>query len=132
MATGTLFISKLALPDEQSVAGALFQTLTQLGGAFGLAFTALITSNIESKSLSQGKSAEDAQVDGIRAAFYFCAATGFTAFIIAAIALRGMGTIGKEKKMERTMTRETIPSQAGEAAAEAGRGAAAEDVREKV
>jgi hypothetical protein len=30
---GTLFIAKVALPHEQSVAGALFQTMTQVSGS---------------------------------------------------------------------------------------------------
>lgn len=35
-ASGTLFVAKVAEGHEQSVAGALFQTMTQLGTAFGL------------------------------------------------------------------------------------------------
>lgn len=38
-ATGTLFIVRVRLPHEQSVGGVLFQTLTQLGTAFGLAIS---------------------------------------------------------------------------------------------
>jgi hypothetical protein len=40
-AAGTLFIAKVALPHEQSVAGALFQTMTQVFDilvTFALAF----------------------------------------------------------------------------------------------
>lgn len=39
--TGTLFIAKVTSPSEQSVAGALFQTLTSLGASFGLAITTI-------------------------------------------------------------------------------------------
>ncbi|TFK99464.1 major facilitator superfamily domain-containing protein [Pterulicium gracile] len=38
---GTLYIAKIALPEEQSLAGGLFQTLNQLGSAFGLALTTI-------------------------------------------------------------------------------------------
>ena len=41
-ATGTLFIARVCLPHEQSVGGALFQTLTQLGTAFGLAISTVV------------------------------------------------------------------------------------------
>ncbi|KAJ6468232.1 hypothetical protein C8R45DRAFT_792875, partial [Mycena sanguinolenta] len=41
-ASGTLFVAKVALPHEQSLAGGLFQTLTQLGTAFGLANTTIV------------------------------------------------------------------------------------------
>ena len=40
--TGTLFVAKSCLPHEQSVGGALFQTLTQLGTAFGLAISTVV------------------------------------------------------------------------------------------
>ena len=41
-AAGTLFVAKVCLPHEQSVGGALFQTLTQLGTAFGLAISTVV------------------------------------------------------------------------------------------
>ena len=41
-ATGTLFTAKVCLPHEQSLGGALFQTLTQLGTAFGIAISTVV------------------------------------------------------------------------------------------
>ncbi|KAG1735292.1 uncharacterized protein EDB91DRAFT_1083748 [Suillus paluster] len=41
-ASGTIFIAKIALHHEQSVAGALFQTMTQLGTAFGVAISTIV------------------------------------------------------------------------------------------
>ena len=41
-ATGTLFTAKVCLPHEQSLGGALFQTLTQIGTAFGLAISTVV------------------------------------------------------------------------------------------
>lgn len=52
-ACGTLFIAKVSLPGEQSVAGALFQTVTQLGTSFGLAITTI------SQVVSMNKAAAD-------------------------------------------------------------------------
>ncbi|ORX39802.1 major facilitator superfamily domain-containing protein [Kockovaella imperatae] len=95
MATGQLFVSRLALPEEQSLAGGLFQTLVQLGGAFGLALTSVVASVYQSKSLAQGKSSNVAFVHGLHAAFWLGAGMSFAALGIAVVALRGMGTIGK-------------------------------------
>ncbi|WVR05117.1 hypothetical protein IAU60_002129 [Kwoniella sp. DSM 27419] len=98
MATGLIFVAKLALPDEQSVAGALFQTLMQLGGAFGLAFTAVIFNSQQTKAIDAGVPAAEAYLKGLHASFWLGAGTSFTALLIAIIALRGMGTIGKGPK----------------------------------
>ena len=53
--SGTLFVARVCLPHEQSVGGALFQTLTQLGTAFGLAIsTVVFNATLKSKSESMG------------------------------------------------------------------------------
>lgn len=98
MAVGSIFVSTLALPEEQSVAGALFQTMVQLGGAVGLAFASVIATNLQAKHLEKGKSAFDSLVYGLHGAFWFAAATCFTALIIAAVMLRGLGTYGSKSK----------------------------------
>ncbi|KAG1852786.1 major facilitator superfamily domain-containing protein [Suillus subalutaceus] len=49
--SGTIFIAKITLPHERSVSGALFQTVTQLGIAVGLAVSTLV-SNIVVKNES--------------------------------------------------------------------------------
>lgn len=41
-AAGSLFVAKISLPHEQSVTGALLQTMMQLGSSFGLAITTII------------------------------------------------------------------------------------------
>jgi MFS family permease len=101
MATGSIFVAALALPEEQSVAGAVFQTLVQLGGSFGLAFTTLINVAISTKSLDAGKTTEEARLDGLHAAFWLGAGCSFGALILAMIMLRGMGAIGKFKKVPK-------------------------------
>jgi hypothetical protein len=127
MATGSIFVAKLALPDEQSVAGgtsgftsissmalvqlciratvlttsALNQTLVQLGGSFGLALTTVISASYQSRALSRGVEAIPALLEGIHAAFWLGAGFSFSAMIIGVVMLRGMGTIGKVKKDEK-------------------------------
>ncbi|KAK8869878.1 hypothetical protein IAR55_000446 [Kwoniella newhampshirensis] len=98
MATGLIFVSALALPDEQSVAGALFQTLLQLGGSFGLAVTSVISDVQQTKARQSGKVGPEAQIVGIHAAFWLGSAMCFTALLVAMVSLRGMGTIGRGVK----------------------------------
>ena len=78
-ATGTLYVAKIARPDEQSLAGALFQTLTQLGTAMGLTISTIVHNSVVDKDMRAlppgmmhdptGLDAADAvQLRGIRAA----------------------------------------------------------------
>ena len=113
MATGSIFVAALALPEEQSVAGAVFQTLVQLGGSFGLAFTTVVNQAISSKSTEQGKSADVARLDGLHAAFWLGAACSFAALILALVMLRGMGAIGKFKKIEAAKATMAEPDSGG-------------------
>jgi len=41
-ASGSIFIAKVALPHEQSLAGGIFQTMTQLGTAVGVTVTTIV------------------------------------------------------------------------------------------
>ncbi|KAG6901627.1 hypothetical protein C0995_009795 [Termitomyces sp. Mi166 len=45
-AAGTLFIAKVAEPHEQSLAGALFQTMTQIGTSLGVTVTTVIFNRV--------------------------------------------------------------------------------------
>lgn len=94
MAVGSIFVSTLALPEEQSVAGALFQTLVQLGGALGLAFVSVVQTSLQHKALANGADPVDALLKGLHGAFWFAAGASFTAFAIAAVVLRDMGKPG--------------------------------------
>ncbi|KAG2073085.1 MFS general substrate transporter [Suillus decipiens] len=47
--SGTIFIAKTSLPHEQSVAGALFQTMTQIGTAFGLTISTIVFNTVVDK-----------------------------------------------------------------------------------
>ncbi|KAF7978435.1 hypothetical protein HWV62_614 [Athelia sp. TMB] len=70
---GTIFVARSALPDEQSVSGGMFVTITQFGTALGLAVTTTIKNEvIASQSAKLGVSPNDAtshaSLDGFRAA----------------------------------------------------------------
>lgn len=48
---GSVYVAKLALPSEQSLAGGLFQTLRQLGTAFGLTITTTVYNEVIKRRL---------------------------------------------------------------------------------
>ena len=45
-ASGTMFITKVSLPSEQSVAGALFQAMTLIGSAIGLSVSTIVFNGV--------------------------------------------------------------------------------------
>ncbi|KAF9223213.1 efflux transporter [Gyrodon lividus] len=100
---GSIFVAKIALPHEQSVAGALFQTMTQIGTAFGLTVsTVVFNSVVDMESAKSGVTVNStgsnapmsAQLQGYRAAQWTGAGFPLLAAILAAIFLRGVGIVG--------------------------------------
>lgn len=100
---GTLFIAKISLPHEQSVAGAMFQTMTQLGTAFGLSITTIIFNRVRDgqahrlgfEAVKPGEVVpQEAELLAYRAAEWGAFAFGIIATLLAAIFLRGVGVIG--------------------------------------
>lgn len=91
-------LSSLVPEQQLTPPAAVNQTMLQLGGAFGLALTSVIAASYNQKSLDAGVPELDARLNGIHAAFWLGAGCSFTALAIAAVMLRGMGTIGAVKK----------------------------------
>lgn len=118
-AGGTLFVAKLALPHEQSLAGGLFQTMAMFGQAFGLSITTIVFDRVRaSKSAELGVVAgpdganapRPAQLQAYRATSWTI--VGFTLFgtsekmvlrfctdipvaaLLAVVFLRGVGILG--------------------------------------
>ncbi|KAG2073087.1 efflux transporter [Suillus decipiens] len=114
---GTIFIAKMAPPHERSVAGALFQTLTQLGGAVGLAVSTLVFNIVvENESADLGVTVNSAgtnaplsaQLKGYRSAQWTCASFALMATLLAMISLRGIGIVGDRKVIRKVDSDETI------------------------
>ncbi|KAF8992537.1 major facilitator superfamily domain-containing protein [Cyathus striatus] len=101
-AAGTLFIAKVALPHEQSVAGALFQTMTQLGTAVGITVSTVVFNRVTIKNGGVMVLAS------YQAAQWTCFAFGCIAIILALLSFRGVGVVGhhqeKNPDPERTAT----------------------------
>jgi hypothetical protein len=112
-ACGTLFVAKVSLADEQSVAGGLFLTMTQLGTSFGLTISTIVFDRVQAMKMKQTMG--DFMVSSLAAfraaqwsAFGFgMLGTSFkeprcldiademsTATIVAVIFLRGVGVVG--------------------------------------
>ncbi|KAI0701230.1 efflux transporter [Cytidiella melzeri] len=129
-AAGTLFVAKISLPQEQSVAGALFQTMSQLGASFGLAITTIIFNSETSKIMRHGMSGQRtvppmglpppappfstpgapppgpmAPLNAYRAAMWGGFAIGMIGSLLAAIFLRSAGIVGHQDKSKTQSAR---------------------------
>ncbi|KAI6037704.1 major facilitator superfamily domain-containing protein [Pisolithus marmoratus] len=114
---GTIFLAKIANHGEHSVVGALFQTMTQIGTAFGLTITTIVFDRVvssESAKLgvtlnSTGSNAPlAANLKGYRAAQWTAAAFPLLAAILAALFLRGVGIVGHDRHKDARDSEETI------------------------
>ncbi|KAG2047019.1 MFS general substrate transporter [Suillus hirtellus] len=115
--SGTIFIAKIALPHERSVAGAMFQTMAQLGIAVGLAVSTLVFNIVvknESADVgvtlnSAGTNApRSAQLKGYRSAQWTCASFALMAALLAALCLHGVGIVGDKKTLQHATSDKTI------------------------
>ncbi|KAG1737061.1 major facilitator superfamily domain-containing protein [Suillus paluster] len=111
-ASGTLFIAQNALPHEQSVVGALFQTMTQLGVAFGLTISTIVFNSVVKKKSadlgvtvnSAGTNApQSAQLAGYKSAQWTSASFALMAALLAALFLRSVGIVGNNKSVKHVV-----------------------------
>ncbi|KAI0833324.1 major facilitator superfamily domain-containing protein [Trametes gibbosa] len=114
-ATGTLFVAKVCLPHEQSVGGALFQTLTQVGTAFGLAistivFNATLTKESHKLGVDVGPSTSSAprtaQLSAYKDAMWTGCAFGFVGAILSFAFLYSVGVVG-DREVKDTSSEKT-------------------------
>ncbi|KAG1736563.1 major facilitator superfamily domain-containing protein [Suillus lakei] len=105
-ASGTIFIAKTVSPHEQSVAGALLQTMVQLGTAFGLTISTIVfDSTVKQKSAQQGvtlnsqmtNAPASANLSGYRAAQWTAASWCLFASLLGLVFLRSVGVVGHKK-----------------------------------
>ncbi|EKM77894.1 hypothetical protein AGABI1DRAFT_129687 [Agaricus bisporus var. burnettii JB137-S8] len=105
---GTLYIAKISLPHEQSLAGALFQTMAQIGTSAGITISTVIFNRITS-NLAEG---ED-QLRSYRAAQWTCCAFGLTSMVLSLIVFRGVGVPGQKKSITINPAERAIEEKAG-------------------
>lgn len=115
-ASGTIFVAKVALPHEQSVAGALFMTMTQIGTAFGLTISTIVYDRVlsqQSRALGvipvegNANAPRLAQLKAYQGAQWTCFAFGMLACLLALLFLRGTGIIG-HREPKATDSEETV------------------------
>jgi len=103
--SGTLFVAKCALPHEQSVAGALFSVMTQVGTSFGLAITTMVFNSVlERDSLRLGvdldapghnEAPRSAELNAYQAANWGAFAFGILACLITIVSMAKVGIVGQ-------------------------------------
>ncbi|KAG5653775.1 hypothetical protein H0H81_010616 [Sphagnurus paluster] len=101
-ASGTLFIAKVAEPHEQSLAGALFQTMTQLGTSLGVTVTTVIFNSVTQQKAATGSGSEALPtLESYKAAQWGAFGFGMldlpSATLLAIAFFRGVGVVGERK-----------------------------------
>ncbi|KAI0346203.1 MFS general substrate transporter [Trametopsis cervina] len=106
-AAGTLFVAKISLPHEQSLSGALFQTMTQLGASFGLAITTIIFNSETTRQFNRANPPQPGglvgppkpfdQLSAYRAVMWGGFAFAMFGALLAAVFLRSVGIVGHQQ-----------------------------------
>jgi len=108
--SGGLFVAKVAKPEEQSVAGGLFNTMTAIGASVGLTASSVILDRtierelgslglpqIPSSSISSANTPKSALLAGYRAAQWLNFAFVMVGLLLALIFLKRIGIVTRIK-----------------------------------
>lgn len=94
---GIIIVSDVFPQRTQALAGAVFNTLSQLGTSVGLATTAVVSSAVTDKSSYADKESPAALMEGYRAAFWMIFAWMAVSCVVGAFGLRRLGKIGEKR-----------------------------------
>jgi len=92
-----LLITSSFPAKTQGLAGGVFNTISQIGKAIGLALVAVIASSVTARSHYTDKKSPDALLVGYKAAYWFCFGLGVTAILVALWGLRRIGNVGHKR-----------------------------------
>ncbi|KAJ7139217.1 major facilitator superfamily domain-containing protein [Mycena epipterygia] len=92
-ATGTLFVAGVSAPGEQSVAGGIFQTMTQLGSSIGVTISTIVFNRVKNHIEMQGPPPTDI-LSAYHDAMWTCFGFGMSAALLSLVFFRGLGAIG--------------------------------------
>lgn len=81
----------------QALAGAVFNTVSQLGTSIGLAVTSVISATVTADSNAESKKSPAALMAGYRASFWALFAWMVAACIVGGFGLRRLGKIGEKR-----------------------------------
>ncbi|KZP15059.1 efflux transporter [Athelia psychrophila] len=96
-ASGLIFVAKVSDDGEQSLAGGLFNVMTQIGTSFGLTISTIVFDRVNANHAGPGASAEDlraATLAGYKAAQWTAFGFAMLSAGLAAVFLRGVGIVG--------------------------------------
>ncbi len=94
---GILVISDVFPERDQSLAGAIFNTLAQFGTSIGLAVMGVISNSVTGQSKYESKTSPEALEAGYRATFWAAFAFMIITRCIGAFGLRKIGTVGVKR-----------------------------------
>lgn len=94
-----LFTTQSLPRKDQSVAGAMFQTMAAIGRSMPLPITSAIQQSVQSKELNKGTDQMLAFLAGLRAVEWFCVGCMAASLAMTIIGLRNIGKIGMLKKL---------------------------------
>lgn len=99
-ATGTLFVASVSAPGEQSVAGGVFQTMTQLGTSLGVTISTIVFNRIKKRIEGRGPPPQD-MLPAYKDTMWTCFAFGMCATLMSLVFFRGLGTVGHPGRVEK-------------------------------
>ena len=94
---GLLVISDVFPPRTQALAGAIFNTVSQLGVSIGLTVTSVISASVTKKTHYSDKGSPEALVPGYRASFWTMFACMLLAVVVGGAGLRKLGNVGVKR-----------------------------------
>ncbi|KAK4574007.1 hypothetical protein LTR86_001768 [Recurvomyces mirabilis] len=92
-----LLITSVFPAKTQALAGGVFNTISQVGKAVGLALVAVIASSVTTNSDYVLKDSPDALMEGYRATFWFGFASVVATVMLSAWGLRSIGKVGHKR-----------------------------------
>jgi len=94
---GLLVISDVFPPRTQALAGAIFNTVSQLGVSIGLTVTSVISASVTKRTQYADKSSPEALVPGYRASFWTMFACMLLAVAVGGAGLQKLGKVGMKR-----------------------------------
>ena len=94
---GILIVSEVFPENTQALAGAVFNTLAQLGTSIGLTTMSVIADTVTDESRFKNKSSPSALMEGYRATFFALFAWMVAACVIGGYGLKSLGKIGQKR-----------------------------------
>ena len=94
---GLIIVSDVFPQRTQGLAGAVFNTVAQLGTSIGLALTAVVSTSVTDQSEYREKDSAPALLEGYRAVFWMLFGWMALACVAGGFGLRKLGKIGEKR-----------------------------------